>query len=75
MAKKNAPSDFDLNDPLVKMALGVAGGIAAIVLFPKALKFTVRTAASIAVQALPIVVAGLLAEKAAETTTEREGAD
>lgn len=75
MATKNALSDLDLNDPLVKMGLGVAGGLVAMLVFPKALKFTLRTAASIAVQALPIVVAGLLAEKAAESTQDREGAD
>jgi len=60
-------SPIDLNDPIVKMTAGVVGGAvlvaAAPSIFRYGLRFAAGVAARIAVQALPVVIAGLVAGK------------
>ena len=56
-------------DPLIRLTLGIVGGAALVFIFPKAFKFAFKTALSIGLQALPIVIAGLLAEKAADSVS------
>lgn len=60
-------SPIDLNDPIVKMTVGVVGGAVLVAAAPSILRYGLRfaagVAARIAVQALPVVIAGLVAGK------------
>lgn len=60
-------SPIDLKDPVVKMTAGVLGGAVLVVAAPTILRYGLRfalgVAARVAVQALPVVIAGLVAGK------------